>query len=92
MIVRIAGEDQFRLQDSEEAQLNDLDTAVLDAVEQDDEAGFKSSFATLLDFVRTNGSPLSEDDLQPSDLILPPSDTTLMEAREDFNGEGWLPD
>ncbi len=92
MIVRIAGEDQFRLDDSEQARVKELDEAVLHAVESGDQAGFQSSFAALLDLVRSSGSPLPDDDLEASDLILPPSDTTLTEAAEDFNGEGWLPD
>jgi len=92
MIVRIAGEDQFRLEDSEEAHLKELDDAVLQAIERGDEAGFHSSFAALLDFVRASGSRLSDEDLEASDVILPPSDTTLTEATDDFSGEGWLPE
>jgi hypothetical protein len=92
MIVRIAGEDQFRLDGSEEAHLEELDNAVLQAIERGDEAAFESSFEELLDFVRTTGAPLSADELEASDLILPPPDTTLTEATDDFSGEGWLPE
>ena len=33
-----------------------------------------------------------EDELEGSDVILPPSDTTLQEAAADFTGEGLIPD
>jgi len=92
MIVRIAGEDQFRLDGEHESRLKDLDGAVLDAVENGDQAAFERAFQELLAFVRASGTPLAEDALESSDLILPPPDTTLTEAVEDFNGEGWLPD
>ena len=34
----------------------------------------------------------ADDDLVPSDLMLPPADITLEEARSEFTGEGLLPD
>jgi hypothetical protein len=92
MIVRIAGEDQFRLDSAKEAQLEELDNAVLQAIERGEDAAFHSAFARLLDFVRSSGARLGDDELEASDLILPPPDTTLTEAVEDFNGEGWLPE
>ena len=58
MIVRISGEDQYRLDASEDGRLNDLDSAVLDAVKAEDEAGFRSAFGELLDFVRDHGTPV----------------------------------
>ena len=92
MIVRIAGEDQFKLEGDAQARLQELDEAVLAAVERGDEEAFERTFKELLDFVRTHGSQLGEEELETSDLILPPADTTLQEARDNFSGEGWLPD
>jgi len=92
MIVRIAGEDQFRLDGEHETRLKELDASVLEAVEKGDQDAFERAFKELLEFVRASGTPLGEEELQSSDLILPPSDTTLTEAAEDFTGEGWLPD
>ena len=92
MIVRISGEDQYRLQESLEARLNELDTAVVGAVDAGDEAAFKSSFAQLLDFVRSNGSVVGDEEIETSDLILPPDDITLAEAEAGFTGEGLIPD
>jgi len=92
MIVRIAGEDQFRLEGGAVAEVERLDRELLEAVERGDEAAFSAKLAELLELVRREGSPLAADELASSDLILPPPDTTLEEARENFSGEGWLPE
>jgi hypothetical protein len=91
MIVRISGEDQYRLQ-SDDGHLNELDNAVLAAVESGDEAAFASKYQELLQFVRTHGERLAEDELETSDLILPPADLTFAEAGKEFTGEGLIPD
>jgi hypothetical protein len=91
MIVRISGEDQYRL-NGVDGQLNELDNAVVAAVEAGDEQRFRSAYDELLGFVRGHGTPLADDDLEGSDLILPPPDISLAEAAEGFSGEGLLPD
>ncbi len=91
MIVRISGEDQYRL-DGENGRLNELDTAVVAAVEAGDEPRFHSAYEELLAFVRTQGTPLAEDELEGSDLILPPVDISLAEAQGEFTGVGLIPD
>ena len=50
------------------------------------------AFAALLDFVRSNGTPVGDDELEGSDLILPPADVTFQEAAGEFTGEGLIPD
>jgi hypothetical protein len=90
MIVRISGEDQFRLPDGDD-ELAKLDDAVLAALNAGDEAAFASTFASLLDHVRS-GERVGDDELEPSDLILPPADLTFAEAGREFNSEGLIPD
>lgn len=92
MIVRISGEGQFDLADEHHGRLNELDDAVVAAVEAGDEAGFKERFDALLQFVRSTATPHDEDDLHGSDIILPPADLTFAEAGEDFTGEGLVPE
>jgi hypothetical protein len=92
MIVRISGEDQYRLDDSLHAQLNELDSAVLAAVDSGDEAAFTTAFSDLLGFVRANSSLVGDEEIATSDLILPPDDITLAEAAAEFTGEGLIPD
>ncbi len=92
MIVRIATEDQFEVSQEDYERVNDLDNAVVAAVEAGDEEAYTKTFAQLIEFVRTNGTKLGDDDLRESDIIVPPSDTNLEEARRDFTGEGLIPD
>jgi hypothetical protein len=92
MIVRISGEDQYRLDSAEADHLNELDSAVVRAVEAGDEAGFEVAYPALLEFVRTRGEPVGEDEIETSDLILPPPDITFAEAGAEFTGEGLIPD
>jgi hypothetical protein len=92
MIVRISGEDQYRLADEKTAELNELDNAVVSACEGGDEAGYEKTFAALLDYVRSRGERVGDDELAGSDLILPPPDLSFAEAGEQFTGEGLIPD
>ncbi len=90
MIVRISTEGQYRL-DGESGQLNELDNAAVDACDAGDEERFREVYAQLLDYVRSHGRRLTAEDLEQSDLILPPPDVTMDEARAGFNGEGLIP-
>ncbi|HEY7932259.1 MAG TPA: hypothetical protein VID48_00410 [Solirubrobacteraceae bacterium] len=92
MIVRISGEDQYRLDDGDHARLNELDSAVLAAIEAGNEVEFKASFARLLEYVRSSGERIGDEEIETSDLILPPDDITLAEAGKEFTGEGLIPD
>ena len=88
MIVRILGEGQVEVPESEVDELNSLDNALLRAVEADDEAAFRAAHAALLDRVRQLGTPLADDLLVPSDLVLPSADAGLAEVRELLGDEG----
>ena len=92
MIVRIATEGQYEVSDDVYEQLNELDNATVAAVESNDEARFAAAYSELIELVRSRGTPLGDDDLHESALILPPPDLTLAEAEEQFTGEGLLPD
>ena len=92
MIVRISTEGQYRLPDGDADRLNDLDNDVVAAVEAGDEERFGEVFAQLLELVRADGTPLGEDELEESDVILPPPDLTFDEAGVQFTGDGLIPD
>jgi hypothetical protein len=92
VIVRISNEGQYELDESHHHRLNELDDEVVRAVEADDEDGYHAAFEELLDTVRREGRRLSDEDLQPSDFILPPPDLSLAEAGEEFTGDGLIPD
>ncbi len=92
MIVRISMEDQYRLPDGDAARLNELDNSVVKAVEAGDEGRFAALFQEMLEFLRSDGERLADDVLEESDVILPPADTTISEAADDFSGDGLIPE
>ncbi|MGD0554809.1 MAG: hypothetical protein ABSA93_07500 [Streptosporangiaceae bacterium] len=87
MIVRILGEGQYRLDDSNHDKLAPLDTELGDAVEKDDDDRFQAALAGALTLVRT-GTPVPADTLEPSDLILPREGASLDEVRELLGEDG----
>ena len=91
MIVRILGEGQVQVDDSASAELNSLDAELEKAVNSGDEKAFRSALQALLDRVRTLGTPLAADALEPSDSILPRADADLDEVRSMLTDEGYIP-
>jgi hypothetical protein len=91
VIVRISTEGQYEVPDEAIDELNKLDNAAVDAFGCSDEAHFRKAFDQLLDLVRAKGTPVPDDDLYGSDIILPPPDVSLAEAKEEFQGEGLIP-
>ena len=92
MIVRISTEAQYRLPEDDAEQLSELDNEAVAAVEGGDEDRFHEIFEQMLDLVRRAGEPLEEDELEESDVIIPPPDISFVEASEEFTGEGLIPD
>ena len=92
MIVRIMGEGQYRLPEAVHERVNELDNAVVAAVDKDDEDGFHAAFEEMLDVIRTEGEHLGDEELESSDVIVPPADTSMAEATADFSGDGLIPD
>jgi hypothetical protein len=92
VIVRLLGEGQFRVDDSLLARLNELDNEVEQAVASGDERALWTGLQALADTVRENGVKLADDDLSPSDAVIPPEDLSLEEAQELLQDEGFIPD
>jgi hypothetical protein len=92
VIVRISSEAQYELAGDVTDELNRLDNAAVDACQSGDETSFHEAYDKMLAFVRSRGQAVAADYLGGSDLIMPPADVSLEEARADFSGEGLLPD
>ncbi|MGI6544632.1 MAG: PspA-associated protein PspAA [Limnochordia bacterium] len=84
MIIRIATEGQYELRGAALAELDDLDDAILAAIEQNQADQFQDALAKVVELIRTKGTRLPDASLQESDLILPPPDVSLNEARDMF--------
>ena len=91
MIVRISTEGQYEIEDGVIDQLNQLDNSAVAACDAGDEERFRATYDELLALIRAHGRALPEDQLEGSDLILPPPDVSLEEARSEFSGDGLIP-
>jgi hypothetical protein len=85
------GEGQVKLDDAHFTELNKLDDELLAEMESGDEAGFRRTLGALLEAVRRMGTPLPDDALEPSELILPAPEATLGEVREMLGDDGLIP-
>jgi hypothetical protein len=93
VIARLLGGDgQFRVDDSVVEALNELDAQAAQAVEAGDEENVHRLLGLMAKTVRERGERLPDNDLSPSDLIIPPDDLSLEEAKELFSGDGLIPD
>jgi len=92
VIVRIMGEGQFEVDEEVAKGLNQLDEQSAQALEAGDRERLAELLERMAEAVRTNGARLPDEDLSPSEGIVPPPDLSLEEARELFEGEGLIPD
>ena len=91
MILRILGEGQLEVSDESMLELNELDDALINAVQKGDETLFDICLANLVNRVREVGHPVPHVHLGPSELILPGADATLDEVRALLTDEGLIP-
>ncbi len=92
MIVRLMGEGQFRVDDDLAARLNELDDRAQAAADASDEAGLDRVLGEMWKLVESEGRRLADEDLSPSDAVVPPSDLTLEETKRLFSDQGLIPD
>ena len=92
MIVRVAGEGQYEVPDELQERLNELDNEAVAAVEAGDEAKFHELFDQMQQLVKNDCSPVPDDELVVSEVIIPPADLSFEEARAEFTGDGLIPD
>jgi hypothetical protein len=92
VIVRISTEGQYRLPEDDAETLSGLDNEAVAAVDAGDEDRFHETFEQMLDLLRRAGTALGEDELEESDVIIPPPDISFVEASAEFTGEGLIPD
>ena len=93
MIVRILGEGQYDVDDAQADLLNALDTGLEQAVEAGNDQSFRAALSDLLAKVRSVGSKLPDESLEPSDAVLPGEDSSIDEVRAllSESDEGLIP-
>jgi hypothetical protein len=92
MIVRLMGEGQFRVSDNLRERLEALDDEALASLESEDEGELDAKLDEMWALVRSEGERLPDEELTPSDAVIPPSDLTIEETRQLFSDQGLIPD
>jgi phage shock protein A len=82
IVVRIAGDDQYRLPASARSALEGLDEDLARAIEHDNAEDFARLTRRLVTLVNDMGERLPRDDVRASDLIVPAADMTLADAKK----------
>lgn len=84
MIIRIATEGQYEVKGTALAKLDEMDNVVLESIADNQPEAFRNALDAVLSLIRSEGTRLPDATLCESDLILPPPDVTLAEARQLF--------
>jgi len=92
VIVRVMGEGQYEVPDELVPRLDEIDNAAVAAIERGDEEALRSRLSELHAAIEAAGTRLADTSLRRSDLIVPPTDLSLDEARRLFSEEGLIPD
>ena len=90
MLIRILGEGQFIVADSELDEINRLDRELEGALGTAED-NFRQALDALLDKVRSVGTRPPEDSLEESLVILPFADASEEDIRDMLNDEGLVP-
>ena len=96
MIIRIMGLGQWSMEPDQLLSLNGIDETVEQAVDAGDQEALRQALQELVAAVREIGTPVPDDVIVESDLVLPDVDATVDEVRtlldstEEFYG--LLPD
>ena len=92
MIVRVMSEGQYEVGDEILGRLNELDRQAMEALDREDEAELDEYLREMGEIIRLEGRKLADDDLRPSDIIVPSADFTLEETRKLVTEEGFIAD
>jgi len=91
MIVRIMNEGQYDVPSLYYDDINKIDKEIVGIIARNDEKRFEKAYAELINMVHKNGVPIDPKILHDSNLIIPPADTSLKEAKRIFVGEKIIP-
>ncbi|HZU12823.1 MAG TPA: hypothetical protein VFB58_08290 [Chloroflexota bacterium] len=92
MIVRISGSGQYDLDDTAAHRLHDFDLHLTEALHAGQEAEFHRLLHETITYIREHGQPVPASEVVPSEVIVPPEDVTLAEARSFFDEDSGLMD
>jgi hypothetical protein len=76
------GDNQYRIDDTHNGEIARLDGELMEALEGHNQPEFQSALAQLVAFVQQHGQMVPDDELVPSDVMVPAADMTLDEAHQ----------
>jgi len=88
MIIRIMGQGQYRVKSTLFDDLNKIDNKIVGYVQKGNAKAYKKSLDELIGMIVREGQKVSSKEIVESDIIVPPADMTLEEARQVFKGTG----
>ncbi|MCT1690456.1 hypothetical protein M3B11_05740 [Brevibacterium sp. p3-SID960] len=92
MIVRIMGEGQYDVADVEQDALQAYDDKVEQAVQSGDEEQTSAALHDLRSYILSHGTPVADDFLGTSDIVVPFADASIDDIRQLVDGSGLIPD
>ncbi len=81
MIIRIMGLGQWSMEPEQLVSLGEIDEAVENSVASGDQDALRTALEKLVAGVRAAGTPVPDDVIVESDLVLPDVDATVEEVR-----------
>jgi phage shock protein A len=90
IVVRIHGDDQYRLEASARPELDAFDHRLIAAVRANDDAAYHAALGDVTAFVKSKGIALPHGDLTASTIILPSDDMSLDEVTSMLQQENWM--
>lgn len=92
MIIRIVGEGQYRAPEALCDELNRIDNRIVALVTEGKNEEFRTELAKLISEIKAKGEAIEAEEILESDIIVPPEDLSLEEARDIFKGSGIFED
>ena len=92
MIIRIMGEGQYRAPEALCNALNQIDNRIVELVEEGKAEEFRDELAKMISEIKEKGEPVEAEEILESDIIVPPGDLSLEEAKAVFKGSGIFQD
>ncbi|AKB79269.1 hypothetical protein MSHOH_2786 [Methanosarcina horonobensis HB-1 = JCM 15518] len=92
MIIRIMGEGQYRASEALCDELNQIDNRIVALVAEGKTEEYRAELTKLISEIKERGEAVEAEEILESDIIVPPEDLSLEEAKDVFSGSGIFED
>ncbi len=92
-IVRLMNDAQYYVSEGVMKELNSLDNRLVRMLKDEiTDDSVKEVIASMRILVKSKGKKVKDESIVASDIIIPPTDISIDEARDIFKGEGIIPE